>query len=162
MADMYISDPESDTPEDGQGKPEATKETLFGNTLKIPSHQPPGKLSSRHRVNSEDQTCRRAESHPQDSEHGENDFFSDAPFRTRSRSAPPALWAAKKYGQQLRRMSDEFDSMLDQRGMRRVESAGTTRQMRTSRSWFASLFSHRETDGDAGTGFTASDTRTAE
>lgn len=30
-------------------------------------------------------------------------------FRQRSRSAPPALWAAKKYGQQLRRMSDEFD-----------------------------------------------------
>lgn len=36
-----------------------------------------------------------------------------APFRGRSRSAPPALWAAKKYGRQLRRMSDEFDSLLD-------------------------------------------------
>lgn len=36
-----------------------------------------------------------------------------APFRGRSKSAPPALWAAKKYGRQLRRMSDEFDSMLD-------------------------------------------------
>ncbi|KAI3376520.1 hypothetical protein L3Q82_016973, partial [Scortum barcoo] len=36
-----------------------------------------------------------------------------APFRGRSKSAPPALWAAKKYGQQLRRMSDEFDSLLD-------------------------------------------------
>lgn len=36
-----------------------------------------------------------------------------APFRARSKSAPPALWAAKKYGQQLRRMSDEFDSLLD-------------------------------------------------
>ncbi|KAJ0055837.1 hypothetical protein NL108_013823, partial [Boleophthalmus pectinirostris] len=35
------------------------------------------------------------------------------PFRGRSKSAPPALWAAKKYGQQLRRMSDEFDSLLD-------------------------------------------------
>lgn len=35
------------------------------------------------------------------------------PFRRRSRSAPPALWAAKKYGQQLRRMSDEFDVLLD-------------------------------------------------
>lgn len=36
-----------------------------------------------------------------------------APFRGRSKSAPPALWAAKKYGQKLRRMSDEFDSLLD-------------------------------------------------
>lgn len=36
-----------------------------------------------------------------------------APFRARSKSAPPALWAAKKYGRQLRRMSDEFDSLLD-------------------------------------------------
>ena len=35
------------------------------------------------------------------------------PFRGRSQSAPPALWAAKKYGRQLRRMSDEFDSLLD-------------------------------------------------
>lgn len=35
------------------------------------------------------------------------------PFRGRSKSAPPALWAAKKYGRQLRRMSDEFDSLLD-------------------------------------------------
>lgn len=41
-----------------------------------------------------------------------------APFRGRSRSAPPALWAAKKYGRQLRRMSDEFDSLLD-KGVRR-------------------------------------------
>lgn len=40
-----------------------------------------------------------------------------APFRGRSKSAPPVLWAAKKYGQQLRRMSDEFDSLLD-RGVR--------------------------------------------
>lgn len=39
-------------------------------------------------------------------------------FRPRSRSAPPALWAAKKYGQQLRRMSDEFDILLD-KGVRK-------------------------------------------
>lgn len=48
-----------------------------------------------------------------------------APFRARSKSAPPALWAAKKYGQQLRRMSDEFDSLLDKgvrmRGQRMEE-----------------------------------------
>ncbi len=41
-----------------------------------------------------------------------------APFRARSKSAPPALWAAKKYGRQLRRMSDEFDSLLD-KGVRK-------------------------------------------
>lgn len=34
-------------------------------------------------------------------------------FRPRSRSAPPALWAAKKYGRELRKMSDEFDTLLD-------------------------------------------------
>ncbi|XP_062373151.1 BCL2 associated agonist of cell death b [Sardina pilchardus] len=150
MANMYISDPELDT-SDGQDKPEATKETLFGNTLEIPSRQPPGKLSTRHRVNSEDQTSTRTESNSQGSDHEDDGFFSEPSFRTRSQSAPAALWAAKKYGQQLRRMSDEFDSMLDQREMRRVASAGTSRQMRTSRSWFASLFSHKETDGDTRT-----------
>lgn len=34
-------------------------------------------------------------------------------FRPRSRSAPPAFWAAKKYGRELRKMSDEFDTLLD-------------------------------------------------
>ncbi|XP_064359839.1 bcl2-associated agonist of cell death-like [Dromaius novaehollandiae] len=29
-------------------------------------------------------------------------------FRGRSRSAPPVLWAALRYGRELRRMSDEF------------------------------------------------------
>lgn len=43
-----------------------------------------------------------------------------APFRGRSKSAPPALWAAKKYGRQLRRMSDEFDSLLD-KGVRKTD-----------------------------------------
>lgn len=42
-----------------------------------------------------------------------------APFRGRSKSAPPALWAAKKYGRQLRRMSDEFDTLLD-KGVRKT------------------------------------------
>lgn len=32
-----------------------------------------------------------------------------SPFRGRSRSAPPNLWAAQRYGRELRRMSDEFD-----------------------------------------------------
>uniref|UniRef100_G3Q8B3 BCL2 associated agonist of cell death b n=1 Tax=Gasterosteus aculeatus TaxID=69293 RepID=G3Q8B3_GASAC len=71
-----------------------------------------------------------------------------APFRVRSKSAPPALWAAKKYGRQLRRMSDEFDSLLDKGEMRRVKSAGTTKQMQHSKSWWSSLFSHQEMEGE--------------
>ncbi|XP_056298552.1 BCL2 associated agonist of cell death b [Pseudoliparis swirei] len=71
-----------------------------------------------------------------------------APFRVRSKSAPPALWAAKKYGRQLRRMSDEFDSLLDKGEMRRVKSAGTTKQMQNSKSWWSYLFSHQETEGE--------------
>ncbi|XP_075943047.1 BCL2 associated agonist of cell death b [Anarhichas minor] len=71
-----------------------------------------------------------------------------APFRVRSKSAPPALWAAKKYGRQLRRMSDEFDSLLDKGEMRRVKSAGTTKQMHHSTSWWSYLFSHQEMEGE--------------
>ncbi|XP_044038802.1 BCL2 associated agonist of cell death b [Siniperca chuatsi] len=71
-----------------------------------------------------------------------------APFRGRSKSAPPALWAAKKYGQQLRRMSDEFDSLLDKREMKRVRSAGTAKQMHHSKSWWSYLFSHQEAEGE--------------
>lgn len=71
-----------------------------------------------------------------------------APFRGRSKSAPPALWAAKKYGQQLRRMSDEFDSLLDKGEMKRVRSAGTARQMHHSKSWWSYLFSHQEMEGE--------------
>uniref|UniRef100_A0A3Q3WTY4 Uncharacterized protein n=1 Tax=Mola mola TaxID=94237 RepID=A0A3Q3WTY4_MOLML len=66
-----------------------------------------------------------------------------APFRGRSKSAPPSLWAAKKYGQRLRRMSDEFD-----RQEWKTRSAGTATQMHQSRSWWSYLFSHQETDGE--------------
>ncbi|XP_053485082.1 BCL2 associated agonist of cell death b [Ictalurus furcatus] len=66
-------------------------------------------------------------------------------FRRRTHSAPPAFWAAKKYGRELRRMSDEFDTLLD-KGMKRVRSAGTACQMRTSSSWFNFLWSHQESD----------------
>ncbi|XP_016420469.1 uncharacterized protein LOC107749804 isoform X1 [Sinocyclocheilus rhinocerous] len=78
----------------------------------------------------------------------EGDLVGGDPFRPRSRSAPPALWAAKKYGRQLRRMSDEFDILLD-KGMKRVKSAGTTRQMQQSPSWFAFLWSHKESDAES-------------
>ncbi|XP_063043414.1 BCL2 associated agonist of cell death b [Engraulis encrasicolus] len=160
MAQMFhISDPESDGSVDALDKPQATV-PQSGNTLYIPEYKPQGKLSARHRVKSEDQTHINPESGLTD-----DDCFSieNAPFRVRSRSAPPALWAARKYGQQLRRMSDEFDTMLlDKGGMKRVKSAGTTRQMRTSFSWFTSLFSHKETEGDTSGSITASETRAAE
>lgn len=48
----------------------------------------------------------------------------EAPFRGRSQSAPAALWAAKRYGRQLRRMSDEFDTWLDRGGQVSVRGGG--------------------------------------
>ncbi|XP_029943813.1 BCL2 associated agonist of cell death b [Salarias fasciatus] len=71
-----------------------------------------------------------------------------APFRGRSKSAPPALWAAKKYGQRLRRMSDEFDSLLDKGEMKKLRNPGQARQIHHSRSWWSYLFSHQETEGE--------------
>uniref|UniRef100_A0A670YRG7 BCL2 associated agonist of cell death n=1 Tax=Pseudonaja textilis TaxID=8673 RepID=A0A670YRG7_PSETE len=51
-------------------------------------------------------------------------------FRARSRSAPPILWAAQRYGRELRRMSDEFH------GLPRPKSAGTCSHMdRPPPSW---------------------------
>uniref|UniRef100_F1MUT9 BCL2 associated agonist of cell death n=1 Tax=Bos taurus TaxID=9913 RepID=F1MUT9_BOVIN len=43
---------------------------------------------------------------PEDNEETEEEDLG--PFRGRSRSAPPNLWAAQRYGRELRRMSDEF------------------------------------------------------
>lgn len=78
-------------------------------------HVPASAATSRIRVNSESQaTAVFREEELQG--YGEDEAGTPtegAPFRGRSRSAPPALWAAKKYGRQLRRMSDEFDSLLD-------------------------------------------------
>ncbi|XP_057712268.1 bcl2-associated agonist of cell death-like [Corythoichthys intestinalis] len=68
-----------------------------------------------------------------------------APFRGRSKSAPPALWAAKKYGRQLRRMSDEFDSLLDKG---EFKSKSPSRPIHHSYTWWSYLFSHQETDGE--------------
>lgn len=56
-----------------------------------------------------------------------------SPFRGRSRSAPPNLWAAQRYGRELRRMSDEFEGSF--KGLPRPKSAGTATQMRQSASW---------------------------
>lgn len=56
-----------------------------------------------------------------------------SPFRGRSRSAPPNLWAAQRYGRELRRMSDEFEGSF--KGLPRPKSAGTATQMRQNASW---------------------------
>lgn len=64
------------------------------------------------------------------------------PFRGRSQSAPAALWKAKKYGRQLRRMSDEFDTWLDKGEVKRANS-----QKQTYRGWFSFLWSSKEEEG---------------
>lgn len=78
----------------------------------------------------------------------ENGGSSDgAPFRGRSQSAPAALWKAKKYGRQLRRMSDEFDTWLDRGDVRRVNGAGKASQKQPSRGWFSFIWGTREEEG---------------
>lgn len=54
-----------------------------------------------------------------DTEEGE-----PSPFRGRSRSAPPNLWAAQRYGRELRRMSDEFQGSFKVSAARRDEGEG--------------------------------------
>ncbi|KAM6434823.1 bcl2-associated agonist of cell death [Liasis olivaceus] len=54
-------------------------------------------------------------------------------FRARSRSAPPILWAAQRYGRELRRMSDEFHGALQK--LPRPKSAGTCSHMDHTPSW---------------------------
>lgn len=60
-------------------------------------------------------------------------------FRARSMSAPAKLLAARKYGRELRRMSDEFDRSFGM--LPRPKSAGTAHQMRKD-SWWTSLFEY--------------------
>ncbi|XP_044536558.1 bcl2-associated agonist of cell death [Gracilinanus agilis] len=72
-------------------------------------------------------------------------------FRSRSSSAPPILWAARRYGSELRRMSDEFDCSF--KGLPRPKSAGTASQMRRSHGWtrtFQSWFGRNLGKGGAG------------
>nr|XP_033810283.1 bcl2-associated agonist of cell death isoform X2 [Geotrypetes seraphini] len=54
-------------------------------------------------------------------------------FRGRSKSAPPNLWAAMRYGRELRRMSDEFD--LTVQGLPRPKSAGATGKLAKGNGW---------------------------
>ncbi|KAJ7307443.1 hypothetical protein JRQ81_009463 [Phrynocephalus forsythii] len=58
-------------------------------------------------------------------------------FRARSRSAPPILWAAQRYGRELRRMSDEFHGALQK--MPRPKSAGTATQLQRTSGWKETL-----------------------
>ncbi|XP_035885555.1 bcl2-associated agonist of cell death isoform X1 [Phyllostomus discolor] len=76
----------------------------------------------------------RHSSYPEGTE--ENDDTEEeepSRFRGRSRSAPPNLWAAQRYGRELRRMSDEFEGSF--KGLPRPKSAGTAMQMRPNSSW---------------------------
>ncbi|XP_016041717.1 bcl2-associated agonist of cell death isoform X2 [Erinaceus europaeus] len=81
------------------------------------------------------ETRSRHSSYPTGSE--EEDVLEEeglsSPFRGRSRSAPPNLWAAQRYGRELRRMSDEFQGSF--KGLPRPKSAGTATQMLQSSSW---------------------------
>nr|XP_055056483.1 BCL2 associated agonist of cell death b [Misgurnus anguillicaudatus] len=143
MAHMFtLSDNESDTEDqEDSGRTKA----------KIGSHQRMQHLNVTDQLKSEQLVRQRNHSMNEEalkeSGIGEEGLVNDS-FRRRSSSAPPALWAAKKYGRQLRRMSDEFDILLDQ-GMKRVKSAGTSSHMRQSPSWLAFLWSHKESDAES-------------
>ncbi|XP_049635882.1 bcl2-associated agonist of cell death [Suncus etruscus] len=90
--------------------------------------------SSQHGGAGAAETRSRHSSYPTGSEEDEEPFEEDlSPFRARSRSAPPNLWAARRYGRELRRMSDEFQGSFQ--GLPRPKSAGTATQMRQSPSW---------------------------
>lgn len=54
------------------------------------------------------ETRSRHSSYPAGTEENEEEEEEPSPFRGRSRSAPPNLYAAQRYGRELRRMSDEF------------------------------------------------------
>ncbi|KAM7226316.1 hypothetical protein CapIbe_022461 [Capra ibex] len=94
--------------------------------------QPAG--SSHHGGTGAVETRSRHSSYPAGPEDDEGTEEEDlGPFRGRSRSAPPNLWAAQRYGRELRRMSDEFHVSF--KGLPRPKSAGTATQMRQSPSW---------------------------
>ncbi|XP_066107988.1 bcl2-associated agonist of cell death [Saccopteryx bilineata] len=75
----------------------------------------------------------RHSSYPAGAEDDDETEEEPSPFRGRSRSAPPNLWAAQRYGRELRRMSDEFQGSF--KGLPRPKSASTATQMRQKSSW---------------------------
>ncbi|KAM9836756.1 BCL2 associated agonist of cell death b [Aulostomus maculatus] len=153
-ANFTISDSESEPSEEveegdsNRSSTEHEQQLTQGHTLNIPELRMAA--MGRLRLNSESHasTVSRDEELQARGEDEAGTPTEGAPFRGRSKSAPPALWAAKKYGQQLRRMSDEFDSLLDKGEMKRLKNAGTTRQMPHSKTWWSYLFSHQEMEGE--------------
>ncbi|CAK6967956.1 BCL2 associated agonist of cell death b isoform X1 [Scomber scombrus] len=151
-AKFTISDSESEPSEEveegdnSQSSSEQAQRVTLGHNLTLPELRMAGRI----RLNSESHatTVSRDEELQARGEDEAGTPTEGAPFRGRSKSAPPALWAAKKYGRQLRRMSDEFDSLLDKGEMKKVKSAGATRQMPHSKTWWSYLFSHQETEGE--------------
>ncbi|KAM3590851.1 uncharacterized protein V6R79_017765 [Siganus canaliculatus] len=138
-----VEERENNQPSNGQEQPLPQRHTLTLPELRTAA-------TSRVRLNSESHASNvsRDEELQARLEEEAGTPTDGAPFRGRSKSAPPALWAAKKYGRQLRRMSDEFDSLLDKGEMKKGRNPGTAKPMHHSRSWWSYLFSHQETEGE--------------
>ncbi|XP_062949476.1 bcl2-associated agonist of cell death [Cynocephalus volans] len=114
----------------GPGKRRCPAPGLLGDA----SHQQGQATSSTHHGGAGAvETRSRHSSYPEGTEVDEGLEEEPSPFRGRSRSAPPNLWAAQRYGRELRRMSDEFQGSF--KGLPRPKSAGTATQMRQSSSW---------------------------
>uniref|UniRef100_A0ABI8ANX2 BCL2 associated agonist of cell death n=2 Tax=Felis catus TaxID=9685 RepID=A0ABI8ANX2_FELCA len=122
--------PTGDRPR-GPGKHQRTTPGLLGEA----GHQQGQPASSNHHGGAGAvETRSRHSSYPAGTEEDEGTEEEEpSPFRGRSRSAPPNLWAALRYGRELRRMSDEFQGSF--KGLPRPKSAGTATQMRQSPSW---------------------------
>lgn len=97
-----------------------------------PNLQTPSSSSS----TGDSETRNRIASDPQSIESETVDELGS--FRMRSMSAPARLSAARKYGRELRRMSDEFDQSIGV--LPRPRSAGTARQMR--KNWLTSVWDY--------------------
>ncbi|XP_026090529.1 bcl2-associated agonist of cell death-like [Carassius auratus] len=145
--DKTLHDHHQDDSNTLNDKKKGREETI--NTLGQHQDQTSPNISPRGRVRvySESQVytvSRWQEAEPQDGASSEeNGGTGDGlPFRSRSQSAPAALWKAKKYGRQLRTMSDEFDTWLDKGEVKRVNS-----QRQTYRGWFSFLWSPKEEEG---------------
>ncbi|XP_060792311.1 uncharacterized protein bada isoform X1 [Neoarius graeffei] len=140
-----------DTPHSGKGdaSPLDDNESRWSETIK---NTDPPRVGGRVRLYSESQVhtvSRWEDAELQDGISAEESGGASdgAPFRGRSQSAPAALWKAKKYGRQLRRMSDEFDTWLDRGDIRRMSSPGTVSQKQPNRGWFSFLWGSREEEG---------------
>lgn len=136
-ASFSISDSESEPSESQEVEQAPREQAPHRHQLTLSGLREAG---GRIRLSSESQVC--DEARVEEELGTPTDGF---PFRGRSKSAPPVLWAAKKYGQQLRRMSDEFDSLLDKGEMKKMKNS---RPIQHSKTWWSYLFSHQETEGE--------------